>query len=64
MSAQHKFRPQIMSAKDRQFDNLLRRAAQHFQQVTVDMQTQRNTSRERQHDSQKNLRFAAYAAKG
>jgi hypothetical protein len=44
MSAQRKPRPQAMTAKDRQFDTLLRRAAQHIQQVAVDMRARRDIS--------------------
>jgi hypothetical protein len=63
MSAQRKLRSQAMTAKDRQFDALLRRAAQHLQQIAVDMRAPRNISRESQRGSETNLRFAAYTAK-
>jgi hypothetical protein len=37
MSAQHRLPPQSLTEEDRQFDALLRRAAQHLQKVKVDM---------------------------
>jgi len=37
MSAQHRLPPQFLTEEDRQFDALLRRAAQHLQKVKVDM---------------------------
>jgi hypothetical protein len=61
MPAPRKLRPQAMTAKDRKFDALLRRATQHFQQVTVDMGTQRNISRKRQQGGEINLPFAAHS---
>lgn len=64
MSAQRKLRLQTMTGEDRQFDALLRRAAQHIQKVPVDMQTQRNISRGSQHGRERSLRFSAHAAKG
>jgi hypothetical protein len=64
MSAQRQLRPQAMTLKDRKFDALLRRTAQHFQQVTVVMRTQRNISRKRQQGGETNLRFVAYSGKG
>jgi hypothetical protein len=64
MSAERNLRPQAMTARDREFDALLRLAVQHFQQVTADMRTQRNISQESQRSGETNLRVAAYVAKG
>lgn len=43
MSAQRKSHLPTMTARDREFDALLRRAAQHFQQVTMAGQTQKTS---------------------
>jgi hypothetical protein len=64
MSAQHRLPPQAMTAEDCEFDALLRRAAQHSQEVTVDIRRQRNISRESKHGGEANRRFAAYLANG
>jgi len=46
MSAQSRLPLRAITVEDRQFDALLRRAAQHFQEVTVDAQRQGNISGE------------------
>jgi hypothetical protein len=63
MSGQRKLRPQAMGTEDRQFDALLRQAAQQFQQVSEDIRTPIKVSREGRHGGETNRRFAAYAAK-
>ena len=55
---------QVMTAEDRQFDALLRQAEQHFQEVTVVMQRQRNISRESPHGGEANRGFARNVANG
>lgn len=64
MSAERKFRPSIMTAKDREFDALLRRAAQHFEQVTMAMQTQKTPFKNASIVASQTPYPASYADKG
>lgn len=64
MSTQHRLPSQAMTPEDRQFDALLRRAAQYSQEVTMDMQRRRNISRESRQRGKANRPNAKDAATG
>ena len=63
MSAQRKFRLPNMTARDREFDALLRRAAHHFQQVTMAMRTQKTPFKDASIVASQTPRPASYVAK-
>jgi len=46
MSNQHRVHLQVMSSEDRQFDDLLRRAAQRFQQVVINRRVELTSTQE------------------
>ena len=64
MSTQRRFRPLTITARDREFDAILRRAAQRFQQATMAMQAQKTPSKDPSIVVSQTPRLASYAAKG
>lgn len=64
MATQRKFRPLAMTAKDREFDTLLRRALQRFQQDTMAMRTQKTPFMDASIVASETPRPASYVAKG